>query len=55
MDLLHGVGDFFSLDIGTSSMRIVQLTGDAMHGWTLEKFAYVPVDPKMIQDRIFHT
>lgn len=50
MNLLHGVGDFFSLDIGTNSMRIVQLIGDANRGWTLSKFAYVPIDPKMAQD-----
>ena len=50
MNLLHGVGDFFSLDIGTNSMRIVQLSGSSQHGWTLQKFAYVPVDQKLIQD-----
>lgn len=50
MNLLHGVGDFFSLDIGTNSMRIVQLSGGAQHGWTLQKFAYVPIDAKLTQD-----
>ena len=50
MDLLHGVGDFFSLDIGTNSMRIVQLSGSAGHGWTLQKYAYVPVDQRLVQD-----
>ena len=50
MNLLHGVGDFFSLDIGTNSMRIVQLAGDSQHGWTLQKFAYVPIEQKLIQD-----
>ena len=50
MNLLHGVGDFFSLDIGTNSMRIVQLSGGSQHGWTLQKFAYVPIDPKLAQD-----
>lgn len=50
MKLLHGVGDFFSLDIGTNSMRIVQLYGDAAHGWTLSKFAYVPIDKKLTAD-----
>ena len=50
MNLLHGVGDFFSLDIGTNSMRIVQLSGDANHGWTLLKYAYVPVDQKLLND-----
>ena len=50
MSLLHGVGDFFSLDIGTNSMRIVQLVGSAQHGWTLQKFAYVPIDQKLTAD-----
>jgi type IV pilus assembly protein PilM len=50
MNLLHGVGDFFSLDIGTNSMRIVQLSGDSQHGWILQKFAYVPIDQKLTKD-----
>ena len=50
MNLLHGVGDFFSLDIGTNSMRIVQLSGNSQHGWTLQKFAYVPIDQKLTAD-----
>lgn len=50
MNLLHGVGDFFSLDIGTNSMRIVQLSGNNQKGWSLQKFAYVPIDQKLTQD-----
>ncbi len=50
MNLLHGVGDFFSLDIGTNSMRIVQLSGSSQRGWALQKFAYVPIEPKLTQD-----
>ena len=50
MNLLHGVGDFFSLDIGTNSMRLVQLSGGSQHGWTLQKFAYVPIDQRLTQD-----
>ena len=50
MNLLHGVGDFFSLDIGTNSMRIVQLSGDSQHGWVLQRFAYVPIDQKLVMD-----
>lgn len=48
--LLHGVGSFFALDIGTTALRLVQLSGDLEHGWTLEKFAYVPIDPKTLHD-----
>ena len=31
-------------------MRIVQLTGGSQRGWTLSKFSYVPIDPKITQD-----
>ncbi len=50
MRLLKGVGDFFAMDIGTTSIRIVQLDGDAKRGWSLQKYAYVPVDEKVIKD-----
>lgn len=50
MSLLHGVGDFFAIDIGTGAIRMVQLKGDAKSGWDLLKYAYVPVDPKVLAD-----
>lgn len=50
MSLIHGVGDFFALDIGTTAIRLVQLSGDAQHGWSLQKFAYVPVERKILED-----
>ena len=50
MSLLRGVGDFFALDIGTNSIRMIQLSGDIEKGWVLEKFAYVPVDKKITMD-----
>ena len=50
MSLLHGVGDFFSLDIGTNSMRIVQLSGGSQRGWSLQKYAYVPISQQLVQD-----
>ena len=50
MSLIHGVGDFFALDIGTTAIRLVQLSGDAQHGWVLQKFAYVPVERKVLED-----
>ncbi len=31
-------------------MRIVQLSGNSQHGWTLLKFAYVPIEQKLVQD-----
>jgi type IV pilus assembly protein PilM len=50
MNLLHGVGDFFSLDIGTNAMRIVQLVGDESRGWSLAKYAYVPINEQLTSD-----
>ena len=50
MSLLRGVGDFFALDIGTNSIRLIQLSGDNNRGWALEKYAYVPIDPKIALD-----
>lgn len=50
MNILKGVGDFFGMDIGTTSIRIVQLSGDAAKGWSLQRYAYVPVDERTIQD-----
>ena len=44
------MGDFFALDIGTNSIRMIQLSGNADKGWTLDKFAYVPVDQKITKD-----
>ncbi len=31
-------------------MRIVQLSGGESRGWSLSKYAYVPIDPKLTQD-----
>ena len=50
MSLGYGVGDFFSLDIGTDALRMVQLSGNAQRGWSLQRFAYVPVSRAILQD-----
>ena len=50
MNLLHGVGDFFSLDIGTNSLRIVQLNRGANGSFVLSKYAYIPIDQRLAQD-----
>ena len=31
-------------------MRIVQLSGDTKHGWTLMRFAYIPISPQLASD-----
>ncbi len=43
---ISSVGDFFALDIGTTAVRVVQLTRSG-NLWTLSKFANVPVDIKI--------
>lgn len=50
MRLFKGLGEFFAMDIGTNSIRIVQLDGDIQHGWVLEKYKYMPMDAKIAQD-----
>lgn len=48
MKLLNTVGDFFALDIGTTAIRIVQLSRQGHNdAWTLVKYGYAPVDPKI--------
>lgn len=46
MSIISGVSDFFGLDIGTSAVRLVQLSGNGAVK-TLVKYAYVPVDSKV--------
>lgn len=48
MSILKGMGDYFSLDIGTRSLRLVQLSGGANGQWNLERVGYLPVDAKVI-------
>jgi type IV pilus assembly protein PilM len=47
MGILSGVSDFFGLDIGTTNIRLVQLQGTGRVK-TLAKYAYVPVDSKIV-------
>lgn len=46
---LHGVGDFFALDIGTNAVRVVQLSPSSANGWNLQHFGYAPLDEKTSQ------
>lgn len=48
MSILSGVGDFFGLDIGTSAIRLVELSGSGPVK-SLVRYAYAPVDPKITQ------
>jgi len=47
MGLLTGASSFFGLDIGTTAVRVVQLRGSAPVK-TLTRYAYVPVDSKLV-------
>jgi len=46
---IKGMGDFFALDVGTSAIRAVQLTGSAKSGYTLQHYGYASVDPAIAQ------
>lgn len=44
---IHGVGDFFALDIGTNAVRVVQLSSAGNDVWNLTHFGYAPLDDKI--------
>lgn len=46
MKIFSSVGEFFGLDIGTTAVRVVQLSGGG-DSWNLVKYASVPVDIKI--------
>lgn len=46
MSLFASVGDYFALDIGTTAVRAVQLSG-SNGSWTLERYGVAPVDIKI--------
>lgn len=46
MSLLSGVSSFFGLDIGTTAVRVVQLSGSGRTR-SLKKYAFAPIDPKV--------
>jgi type IV pilus assembly protein PilM len=46
MSILSGVSNFFGLDIGTTAVRLVELSGSGPVK-TLVKYAYTPVDSKV--------
>ena len=46
MKLFSAVGDCFALDIGTTGVRAVQLTGDG-NVWSLARYGFAPIDIKI--------
>jgi type IV pilus assembly protein PilM len=47
MTLLKGLGDFFALDIGTTAVRVVQLSQSTSGNWSLSHYGYAPVDERV--------
>ncbi len=47
MSVISGISDFFGLDIGTTAIRIVQLTGNGPVK-SLARYAYSPIDSKIV-------
>ncbi|HET6622845.1 MAG TPA: type IV pilus assembly protein PilM [Candidatus Saccharimonadales bacterium] len=43
MKIFPAVGDYFALDIGTTAIRAIQLSG-SHNAWTLERYGIAPVD-----------
>ncbi len=48
MNIFKGLGEFFALDIGTKSIRAVQLSKAAEGRWKLDHVGYTGLDPKII-------
>ena len=46
MNLNKTVGGFFALDIGTTAIRVVELSHSG-HGWNLKQFAVQPIDVRL--------
>lgn len=47
MSLLSGVGEFFGLDIGTGSIRVVQLSNNSSGPRQLLRYGMMPIDPSL--------
>ncbi len=47
MSMISGVSDFFGLDIGTTAVRVVQLSGGGPVK-TLVRYAYSPIESKLV-------
>lgn len=47
MAFLKGLGNYFALDIGTSSVRVVQLSSTGSGNWNLQHYGYAPIDEKI--------
>lgn len=48
MNIRKGLGDFFALDIGTKSIRVVQLSKASHDQWKLDHVGYTGIDPRIV-------
>lgn len=48
MSIFKGMGEYFALDIGTKSLRVVQLSAHGVDQWSLVHVGYLAVDPRVI-------
>jgi len=44
------VNSFFALDIGTTAVRVIELT-ETPSGWKYERYGFVPLDPNLATDQ----
>ncbi len=47
MAFIKGLGSFFALDIGTTAVRVVQLSPSGNNNWNLQHYGYASVDEKI--------
>lgn len=47
MAMIKGLGSFFALDIGTNSVRVVQLSASGSGSWNLQHYGYASVDERI--------
>ncbi len=47
MAIIKSVGDFFGLDIGSTAVRVVQLSKNGTDKWSLKHYGYAPIDAKL--------
>ncbi|MGB4420588.1 MAG: type IV pilus assembly protein PilM [Candidatus Saccharimonadales bacterium] len=47
MALLKGLGNFFALDIGTTAVRVVQLSPSGNDNWVLQHYGYASTEEKV--------
>jgi len=52
MALIKGLGNFFALDIGTTAVRVVQLSSPSGDNWSLQHYGYATIDEKLFNSNL---